>query len=106
MIAAKEREPDNFSAARSDELFTCQQLLFKAGLDKTTWGLSIIEAEKQGGFSELDRHCVQFMWPFDEEFADAVLSDRIGPATIRLIEIEKSIADHALANYRKRPDPK
>ena len=81
---------------------TCYQVLRQAGLHKMFWGVSITEAEKCGRFSELDKRCIQFMWPFDEEFAEAVTHDRIGLALIRLIRIEKSIEERALALHRGR----
>lgn len=76
----------------------CQRLLSRTGLKKTSWGLEIIRAEKNGHFTEREKN--QWVWPFDEAFFGAVAADAFLEATIRLINLEKDLAAAALLPLR------
>ena len=80
-------------------MMSCRQLLVAAGLDKTDWGLRIVECEYTGGFSAADKTRAERQWPYDSLFAQLVRDNRIGPATIRLIRLEKTVAAHALMSF-------
>ena len=90
-----------------EKVMSCCQLLIAAQLEKTAWGSMLIEAEIRGYFSEAEIQWSKHRWPFDGQFSDAVANNRFGPATIRLIRIEKQLAAEgwrAVERYRQERD--
>ncbi|TQV85218.1 hypothetical protein FKG94_03240 [Exilibacterium tricleocarpae] len=80
-------------ASAAQKLPDCsnRRLLVYARIDKTAWGTLIIEAEKRGRFTEQDKMRAITMWPLDDDFTAAVVSDDITTATALIIKIENDL---------------
>ena len=82
----------------------CERVLTNKGLEKTSRGMDVIEAAETGKFTDLAKHSACTMWPFDEQYAKAVVEDQIFSALRRLVQMELRLKiDFKVWSKKKRP---